>query len=222
MFSPVASTIFAYRNAEKTRDGDIGRGVVTVGQCAGVAQEIAKYDNIFALTTRSALKAYESLAKESKAFSYLGKAVKFAADNVNPLICASSVLKVATSEDKVQSGITETFALSGMFLGEAVMKQTFDNIFNEKNVKNVAQKAYDNNILKSLAESFKNSKLSSRTAAFLKGVLFVCGSMASYSMSEKVGKFYAGDIMNKLDIEKTPKAEVNEKAENDRKIDQKN
>lgn len=222
MFSPVASTIFAYRNAEKTRDGDIGRGVVTVGQCAGVAQEIAKYDNIFALTTRSALKAYESLAKENKALSYLGKAVKFTADNVNPLICASSVLKVATSEDKVQTGVTETFALSGMFLGEAVMKQTFDNIFNEKNVKTVAQKASDNNILKSLAESFKNSKLSSRTAAFLKGVLFVCGSMTSYAMSEKVGKFYAGDIMNKLGIEKTPKAEVDEKAENDRKIDQKN
>ena len=222
MFSPIASTIFAYRNAEKTKDGDIGRSVVTVGQCAGVAQEIAKYDNIFALSARSALKAYENMAKESKALSYAGKALKFAADNVNPLICASGALKVAMSDDKVHSGITETMALSGMFLGEAVMKQTFDNVFNEKNVKKVAQKASNNNILKGLADSFKNSKFSSRTASFLKGVLFVCGSIVSYAMAEKVGNFYAEDIMKKLGIEKkTPKKELDNNSDTE-KINQKN
>lgn len=221
MFSPVASTIFAYRNAEKTKNGEIGRSVVTLGQCAGVAQEITKYDNIFALSARSALKAYESLAKENAALSYAGKVVKFAADNVNPLICASGALKVAMSEDKVHSGITESIALTGMFIGEAVMKQSFDSIFNEKNVKNVAKKAYDNNILKSLAESFKNSKLSSRTAAFLKGVLFVCGSMASYAMAENVGKFYAEDITKKLGIKRKNPQKVDADVKNEEKINQK-
>ncbi len=52
MFSPVASTIFAYRNAEKTKNGDLGRSVVTVGQCTGVMQEISKYDNAFSATAR--------------------------------------------------------------------------------------------------------------------------------------------------------------------------
>lgn len=221
MFSPIASTIFAYRNAEKTKNGELGRSVVTVGQCAGVAQEIAKYDNIFALSARSALKAYDTLAKENAALNYVGKAVKFAADNVNPLICASGALKVAMSDDKVNSGITETMALSGMFLGEAVMKETFNGIFNEKNVKMVAEKASENNILKSLAQTFKNSKFSNRTAALLKGVLFVCGSMASYAMAEKVGEFYAEDITKKLGIKKKPSNKEPETPQKDEKINQK-
>ncbi len=215
MFSPVASTIFAYRNAEKTKDGDVGRSVVTVGQCAGVFQEISKYDNIFALSARSALKAYENLSKDNKALSYAGKALKFAADNVNPLICASGALKVAMADDKVHAGITETTALAGMFLGEAVMKQTFDNIFNEKNVKNIAEKASDKNILKPLAEYFKTSKFSGRTAAFLKGVLFVCGSITSYALAEKTGNFYADDIMKKLGIKKKQTSKATDNVQTD-------
>ena len=207
MFSPVASTIFAYRNAEKTKNGDVGRSVVTVGQCAGVVQEISKYDNIFAVSARSALKAYENLAKDSKVLGYAGKALKFAADNVNPLICASGAVKVAMAEDKVHAGITETMALAGMFLGEGIMKQTFNGIFNEQNVKNTAQKAADNNILKPLAEAFQNSKFAGRTAGFLKGVLFVCGSIISYAMAEKAGNFYAEDIMKKLGIERKQKVD---------------
>ena len=66
MFSPVASTIFAYRNAEKTKNGEIGRSVVTVGQCTGVIQEISKYDNIFSASARSAMKALESFAADNK------------------------------------------------------------------------------------------------------------------------------------------------------------
>ena len=41
MFSPIASGIFAYRNADKTKNGDIGRGAVTLGQTAGLLQEVA-------------------------------------------------------------------------------------------------------------------------------------------------------------------------------------
>ena len=110
MFSPVASTIFAFRNAEKTKNGDVGRSVVTVGQGVGVLKEVAKYDNIFAAGAKGALDAFNSMAKENKALNYAGKCLKFTADNVNPLICASGVLKVAMSDDKIHDGIVEAVA----------------------------------------------------------------------------------------------------------------
>ena len=41
MFSAVASGIFAARNVDKTRDGDVGRSAVALGQTAGLVQEVA-------------------------------------------------------------------------------------------------------------------------------------------------------------------------------------
>lgn len=55
MFSAVASGIFAYRNADKTQNGEIGRSAVALGQTAGLVQEVAKYDGLAANTARSAL-----------------------------------------------------------------------------------------------------------------------------------------------------------------------
>ena len=214
MFSPVASTIFAYRNAEKTKNGDVGRSVVTVGQCTGVIQEISKYDNIFSASARSALKALESFAADNKLAGYAGKALQFTADNVNPLICASGVLKVAMSYDKVHDGITETAALSGMFLGEGLMKLHFNDVFSESAFKRAATKVQNKSALKWIAETVLNSKHTGKAASILKGILFVCGSMGSYAAAKEVGEFYAGDIMQKLGIERKNKPEDNKNPEN--------
>lgn len=83
MFSAVASGIFAVRNADKTKNGEVGRSVVTLGQTAGVVQEIAKYDNVFANTARSAVSVFSDLAKQNKAFEYAGKVTQFAV-NLRP------------------------------------------------------------------------------------------------------------------------------------------
>ena len=93
MFSAVASGIFAVRNAKKTENGEVGRSAVTLGQTAGVVQEVAKYDGTIAKTARSACSVFSDLAKENKAFEYAGKVTKFAVNNVNPLICVSGVIK---------------------------------------------------------------------------------------------------------------------------------
>ncbi len=207
MFSPVASTIFAYRNAEKTANGDIGRSVVTVGQCTGVFKEIAKYDNIFAAGARSALKAFQDVSKESKALSFAGDCLKFTADHVNPLICASGALKVAMSDDKLHTGFVEAAALSGMFVGEALMKETFTDIFTENSFKNLAKKASDKGVLKQFAELVQNSKYTGKVASILKGILFVGGSITSYALAQKAGEFYAEDTLKKLGIKREPKSE---------------
>ncbi len=212
MFSPVASTIFAYRNAEKTKNGEIGRSVVTVGQCTGVIQEISKYDNIFSASARSAMKALQSFAADNKIAGYAGKALQFTADNVNPLICASSVIKVAMSDDKVHDGITEATALSGMFLGEALMKMHFNGIFSESAFKTAAQKVPQKSALRWISEAIINSKHTGKAASILKGILFVCGSMGSYAAAQEVGKFYAEDIMRKLGIERKVKPDKQDSA----------
>ena len=205
MFSPVASTIFAFRNAEKTKNGEVGRSVVTLGQGVGVLKEVAKYDNIFAVGAKGALDAFNTMAKENKALSYAGKCLKFTADNVNPLICASGVIKVAMSDDKVHDGIVEAAALAGMFAGEALMKDNFNDFFNEKTFKSIAKKAEQSGVLKDFAELVQKSKYTGKVASVLKGVAFVMGSIGSYSLAQKVGEKYADNIMATLGLERKEK-----------------
>ncbi len=197
MFSPVASTIFAYRNAEKTANGDVGRSVVTVGQCTGVLQEISKLDNAFAATAKSAVSVFEELAKTSKAVDYAGKCLKFTADNVNPLICASGALKVAMSDDKLNTGIVELAALSTMFTGEGLMKEYFNDVFSEKNISKICEKSAGFKHLKPIAEAIEKGKFSGKIASILKGVVFVGGSMASYFVGQKLGEVAAERVAPK-------------------------
>jgi len=210
VFSPVASTIFAFRNADKTRNGDVGRSVVTVGQGVGVFKEIAKYDNIFAAGAKGALDAFNTVAKNNKAMDFAGKCLKFTADNVNPLICASGALKVAMSDDKVHDGIVEAASLSTMFAGEAMMKENFNNFFSEQSFKSIAKKASDKNIFKKFAQTVINSKYTGKTASMMKGIAFVMGSIGSYSIGQHFfGEKYAESIMNAFGLERSKK--INQK-----------
>ena len=205
MFSPVASTIFAYRNAEKTKNGDVGRSVVTVGQCAGVVQEISKYDNIFAVSARSALKAYENLAKDSKVLGYAGKALKFAADNVNPLICASGVLKTAMSDDKVGTGITETAALATMFAGEGLVKLNYDKLIESKQFKDLLEKASKTKNLEPVFKYLEKHNLKGKLGTIIKGLVFVGGSMGSYAIGQALGDDIADRVKANLNLKEHEK-----------------
>ena len=152
MFSPVASCIFACRNVDKTKNGDVGRSAVAAGQAAGLVQEVSKYDGLVANSARSALSVFSNLAKENKAFEYATKAVKFAADNVNPLICASGVVKTAMSDDKIGTGVTEATALTAMFAGEGMIKKYYDKAVNSSSVKNGIKNLSKNKIMKPVFE----------------------------------------------------------------------
>ena len=200
MFSAVASGIFAYRSAEKSKNGEIGRVPVTLGQTAGVIQEVAKSNGIAANAARSTLSVFSELAKQNKAFEYAGKFTKFAVDNVNPLICASGVVETAMSDDKVGTGITEAAALGTMFAGEALIKQNYDKIANSKTVKNACKKLADSSILKPLAENISKSH-AGKAGKIVKGLTFVAGSMASYAAGEKLGKHFSKKVKAELNLE---------------------
>ena len=188
MFSPIASCIFACRNVDKTQDGDVGRSTVALGQTAGLVQEVSKYDGAVASTARSAVSVFSDLAKEHKAFEYAGKAVQFAADNVNPLICASGVLKTAMSDDKIETGVAEAAALSAMFAGEGMIKNNYDAAVNSKTVQDGVKTLSKTKKLKPVFEYLEKHNLKGKTGALIKGLAFVGGSMTSYAIGQKFGE----------------------------------
>ncbi len=188
MFSAVASTIFAARNFDKTKNGEVGRSAVALGQTAGVIQEVAKYDTFASKTARSALSVFSELAKENKAFNVAGKVTKFAVDNINPLICVSGIIKTAKADDKLSTGITETLALTTMFAGESFVKKYYDKAVNSKSFQNFLTKASEKGLLKSLFKFIEKNKLSGKLGMIIKGLTFVSASISSYSAGEKIGK----------------------------------
>ncbi len=165
MYSGVASGIFAIRNCDKTTNGDIGRLPVTVGQSAAVIKAGAQYNNAIAKPIKIILDTCDDIAKSDKVFNGLKKVVKFASDNVNPLIVASSGVKVALAdkEERKSTLITEAGTLAGMFLGEGWMKKHLDNI---------------------LAKLPINKKW----LPIVKGIVFVTGSISASTLGSKIGK----------------------------------
>lgn len=210
MYSAVASGIFTARNLDKTANGDVGRAAVAYGQGAGLLQEIAKYDGAVANSAKSALSVFSKLSKESKVFEYAGKATKFAVNNVNPLICASGVIKTAMAEDKVKTGITEAMALSTMFAGEKLTKMHYDKIVNSKTCKSLINKASDMKILKPVFEYIKKHNLGGKIGKILKGVVFVGASIASYGVGQKIGDDFADKVKANTTSYKPKK--INQKA----------
>ncbi len=203
MFSPIASCIFAFRNVDKTQDGDVGRSTVALGQAAGLVQEVSKYDGMVASSARSAVSVFSKLANEHKAFEYAGKAVQFAADHVNPLICASGVLKTAMSDDKIQTGVTEVAALSAMFAGEGMIKKYYDTAVKSSSVKNGVEKLSKTQVLKPLFKYLEKHNLKGKAGAIIKGLLFVGGSMTAYSIGQKFGETTAKRV--KANVESVEK-----------------
>lgn len=211
----VPSGIFCYRNYKKATDksenGEKTRGTVAFAQAAKIAEAIAKYNDSTAKSAEEAFNIFGKYAEKSRALNYTGKAINWATHNVNPLICASGAIKVLSSDDKLHTGITQVGALSGMFLGEGLMKMYMGNVINEKNILKIAEKFKDTKYIKTIAEKLMKSGNSGKLASIIKGLLFVCGSITSYSIGEKIGKNTADRICKDGGIQ-TPQA---------KKIDQK-
>lgn len=165
MYSGVASGIFAIRNCDKTTNGDIGRLPVSVGQGAAVIKAGAEYNNPISKQAKIVLNTFDDIAKSDKLFNGLSKTVKFAADHVNPLIVASSGLKVAMADKKERKStlIAESGTLAGMFLGEGWMKKHLDGIL-------------------------AKTPIGKKWLPIIKGVTFVAGSITASTIGNKIGK----------------------------------
>ena len=182
MFSPVASTIFTFRNIDKTENGEIGRAPVALGQAVGVLGEISKYDNAAAMTAKNMLSVFSDLSKENKVMNYAGKFAKFASNNVNPLIALSGGVKVLMSDDKQSAAITEGTALAAMFGGEGLVKKHYDKIIDSQKVQNLLKAASKQKYLKPAFDFLQKKNWGGATGAVIKGLLFLAASMTSYEI----------------------------------------
>ena len=187
MFSPVASTIFTFRNIDKTENGEIGRAPVALGQAVGVLGEISKYDNAAAMTAKNMLSVFSDLSKENKVMNYAGKFAKFASNNVNPLIALSGGVKVLMSDDKQSAAITEGTALAAMFGGEGLVKKHYDKIIDSQKVQNLLKSASKQKYLKPAFDFLQKKNWGGATGAVIKGLLFLAASMTSYEIGHIAG-----------------------------------
>ena len=159
----VANILFTIRNGNRTSNGEGGRGLVTVGQAAKFFKQVKEYDNIFGNVTKSAINAFGRISENDKAFRYLSKGVKFASENINPLICVSSGINVLNSDDKQSTLIAEAGNLAGMFAMEGWMKKNLDSIVNKLPISN-------------------------KWKPIVRGIAFVCGSIGASTLCYNIGK----------------------------------
>lgn len=169
-YSPVATIGFVGTNYNKVSGGDWTRYPVLGGQCANALEysvnTCAEKSSIFAgFKTRAASKL-STLAKSDKVFNGIFKTVKFVQNNINPLIVASGITKVALAkkEDREKTLFSEGGMIAGMFLGEGWMK-----------------KSLEPKVLSKLP-------VSKKWAPVVKGVLFVTGSLLSSTIVQTAGE----------------------------------
>lgn len=188
MFSPVASGIFAFRNVGKTESGEIGRAPVAVGQFAGVIKEIGKYDKTIAIGTKNAMQILQDVAGDSRALRYAGKTVDFLSNHINPLICVSSGIKVAMSDDKEKTFKEEAGSLAFMFAGETLISKNYDKIANSKTVTEAIGKMSKSSLFKPMFKSIEKNHWGGKVGAIIKGLTFVTVSIGSSNIGLDITK----------------------------------
>lgn len=196
MGNVVASTIFCVRNADKVENGDLGRVPVAIGQARNVANSIMSFDNAVGRGAQTAVNAFNSAAKNEALFKYMGKAVNFVGDHINPLICVSSGIKVLNSDDKASAFVTQASALSGMFFVEGMMKkhlqEGIDKTFEKASALDEEKGA--GKIAKRAVNFLEKHNLKGKLPKVLYGVTFVVGSCTGYNYGEKLGNAIVNDI----------------------------
>ena len=164
-----STVLFFLRNGNRAQNGEGGRGFVAIGQGAKVVKQICEYDNIFGKSAKSAVNAFKTVAQNDKIFNGISKGVKFASENVNPLIVVSSGINVLTSDDKQSTIIAEAGNLAAMFAMEGWMKKNLDKVM-------------------------QNLPISNKWMPIVRGIAFVIGSIGASTIGYKIGKTFASKL----------------------------
>lgn len=188
-FSDVATVGFVFRNGQKVSNGDVGRIPVLAGQAVNAIKAGAESGkDILSVPCQAIINSGSEVAKADPLFNGLLKSVKWASNYVNPLIAASSGLKVALAkkEDRTKTFITEGGCLSGMFLAEGWMKKNLPAILDKL-------------------------PISGKWKPIIKGLTFIAGSIGFSMLGEKIGKWVADKV--EIPFGKDERAEYYKKQE---------
>lgn len=151
--------------------------------------------------------AASQTSKVSKATSTFGKILNFTSNNINPIICVASGIKVLGSEDKVDTAARESLALTTMFGAEALTKRAIGLPYIEDGVvKN--RPAYFESQLKAMEQycqtkKFFNKKLLKHAPGVLKGSAFALASIVGFKIGAKIADAILGEKDTKTNELKT-------------------
>jgi len=192
VFSAVGTALFGLRNLNKDDPRDWMRKyfIGDVQLFKGAAEAVNRYDNAFTRSAKSAVSVFADAAKQHKVLDYAGKALKWSSDNVNPLLCISGGVKVLMSDDKTEAFVNEVGSLGTMFLGEYLVKQSYDKVAASKAVTNALEKVSDTKLMKYITENNMGGKIS----AIIKGVTLVGASIGSYALGKALSKDLAKEV----------------------------
>lgn len=188
----VRSGIFGVRNTQKEY-----REPVVFGQAARVVENVSKLDSALGKETQAAIEAFRVAANGSKVLEYTGKAAKLASTYINPLICASAVVKVAKANPEERDAVlvTNAAALGSMFAVEKLMKNHLDKTIDS--VKEDVLKMQSKSETVEKVVKFLQKVGKGKLTPIIKGVAFVAGSCLAYSAGEGFGKLLMGDKAQK-------------------------
>lgn len=209
-----SNAVFSLRRASKGADAMASNplyGVANMDIAAGqtfkgvnAAKEVAQAAGV---DTKFLTEGAGEAIKSSKVIGGIGKVIDFTANNINPIICATSALKVLCGEeDKGDAAFREGVSLGTMFASEHVAKNFLGMPYvkkeNGKKVsykRNAGYKKID--FLNKQAEALKDfcetkkafNKVSLRfVPGALKGLGFVCASIAGYQLGNAIANGILG------------------------------
>ena len=217
LLTPIITTnlVFSARRASKGVDNmdenpayglmniDIAAAQVLKGTRAALAFNPELEKNIF--------DSVKSVTNASKAAKSVYKILNYTADNINPVICLTSGIKVLGSDDKMDCAAREGLALSAMFASEGAAKRILGmpvgKMVNGKHISTPKYNALYNEIgfLKKYLEKFDiacaNKKLFGKISlkgvpGLIKGILFVLASIFGYKLGHAVADKLLGKENN--------------------------
>lgn len=129
-----SNAVFSMRRASRGIDAMTDNpfyGAMNMDIAAGQTLKGARAAKAIAVATESgaeevfsgAANAIKDASNGHKFLAKAGKVIDFTADHINPIICATSAVKVLGSDDKTEAATRETIALTSMFTAENAAKK---------------------------------------------------------------------------------------------------
>ncbi len=155
--------------------------------------------------------AFKGLSESSKFFKFFSKLLNFASNNVNPLICGASAIKVIGSDDKADTASREILGLATMFgfenAAKRILGMPYKGIHLDGTSEMVAREAlyhkspFIEKQVKALEDYCRTKKLFNKISltsvpGVLKGIFFVCASIAGYKIGGKIASILLGKEEN--------------------------
>ncbi len=173
---------------------DLAAAQVLKGGRAAKALAVATNESMN-IAVNGAAETIKAATATNKFLKGVGKVINFTADNINPIICVTSGIKVLGSEDKVDTTAREILNLSCMFGAESLAKNFVGLPYSTKeNNKRVIlkregsyKKLFTTKQLDAIQDLCATKKCLKYLPGVAKGLFFVGASIGGYKLGEFIG-----------------------------------